>query len=116
MSGRRKGSEKEKKRQRIIQIPQRINERGVPFLDDMVQSKFRSIILLQASGIADLSTSEGPRDLLCESFLITKFLEKRLMEEELDILGVVKGCIGGGRFGCFLLVAGLTREDAYCPS
>lgn len=116
MRGRRKGSEEKKKGQCIIKIPQRIDERRIALLDDMVQAQLRGIIPLQTSSIANLSTSKGPGDLLRKRFLITEFLEQWLMEEVLDILGVVKGRIGGGGFRGLLLIPGLTREDAYSSS
>lgn len=113
MCGRRKRGKKEKKRQRIIEVSQRIDERWVALLDDMVQGKPGSIVLLQPSGIADFSTSKGSSDLFRECFLITKFIEQRLVEEILDIFRVVKGRIRRGSFGGLFLIPGFAREDSY---
>ena len=44
--------------------------------------------------------------------MVAEFGEEGLMQEVLDVLGIVEGCGGCGGFGGFAVVAGLTRIDS----
>lgn len=68
-------------------------------------------IALEAGGISDISPSEGARDLLLERLLVSELLQKRLVQQILDILGVVEGGGSSRALVDFLAVVGLARED-----
>lgn len=47
--------------------------------------------LLEAFGIGVVSTSEGLGELLCEGLVLTELGEDGLVNEVLDILGLIEG-------------------------
>jgi hypothetical protein len=59
-----------------------------------------------------VASAEGPCNLLLESLLVAELLEERLVEQVLDVLGVVKGgrSVRGARG--LLLVARLAGVDS----
>lgn len=69
------------------------------------------MVLLQARGIANFSTSQRARNLLRKGFLVAEFGQEGLMEQVLDILGVVESGVGGRCLRGLLLIPGLTRID-----
>lgn len=103
--------EQEQHGERIVEIAQGVNKGGVSLLDNVVQLHLRDERLLQACGIASLSTAEGTANLLCNSLVLAELVEEGLMEEVLDVLGVVEGSCGGRALGNLLLVAGFAGVD-----
>lgn len=79
----------------------------------MVEGELGSVILLEACSVADFTTTEGASDLLGKSLLVTELVQQRLMEQVLDILGVIEGGVWGGSLGGLLLVTRLTRVDSF---
>lgn len=69
-------------------------------------------IALESGGIVCVTSAEGPCDLLLECLLVAELLEERLVEQVLDVLGVVKGgcCVRSARR--LLLVARLAGIDS----
>lgn len=113
MVGRREGGKQEEQRQSIVKVAKGVGESRVALLDDMVKSELGSVVLLEARSVADFTTTQGTSDLLGKSLLVTELVEQRLVEQVLDVLGVVEGSVRGGGPGGLLLVPGLTRVDAY---
>lgn len=113
MIGRGEGGEQEEQRQGIVEVAKSVDESWVALLDDMVKGEFWSVVLLEARGVADFTTTQGTSDLLGESLLVTELVEQGLVEQILDVLGVVEGGVGGGGLGGLLLVPGLTGVDSY---
>jgi hypothetical protein len=106
-----KGGEEEEKRQSVIKITESIDEGRVALLNDMVEGESWGVVLFEASSIADFTTAQGAGNLLRKRLLVTELVQERLVEQILDVLGVVEGCVGGGGLGGLLLVTGLTRID-----
>jgi hypothetical protein len=80
----------------------------------MIEGHLRSEVLLHAVCVGDFIATESTTDLLGQSLVVAKLVEEGLMEEVLDVAGVVEG--GGlGRVRvlcCLLLVTGLARVDS----
>jgi len=80
----------------------------------MIEGHLRSEVLLHAVCVGDFIATESTTNLLGQSLVVAKLVEEGLMEEVLDIAGVVEG--GGlGRVRvlcCLLLVTGLARVDS----
>lgn len=112
MVGGGQGRKQEEKRKGIIEIPQGVDKSRVALLDDMVKSEFGSVVLLQARGIADFATTQGASDFLRKGLLVTELVEQRLVQQVLDVLGVVEGSVRGGGLGGLLLAPGLTRVNS----
>lgn len=109
----------EQHRQAVVQISQCVDECGVALSDDMVQgvlgpaSLLRSrSIALESGGIVCVASAEGPSNLLLKRLLVAELLEERLVEQVLDVLGVVEGgrCVRSARG--LLLVARLAGVDS----
>lgn len=105
--------------QAVVQISQGVDECGVALSDDMVQgvlgpaSLLRSRrIALESGSIMCVASAEGPCNLLLESLLVAELLEERLVEQVLDVLGVVKGGRGVRGARGLLLVARLAGVDS----
>jgi hypothetical protein len=81
----------------------------------MIQGKFRGMVLLEACSIADFATTQGAGNLLRKGLLVTELVEQGLVQQILDVLGVVEGSVGGRGLGSLLLVPGLTGVDS-CES
>lgn len=113
MVGGGKGGKQEEQRQGIVEVAKSVDEGRVALLDDMVKGEFGSVVLLEARSVADFTTTQRTSDLLGESLLVTELVEQGLVEQILDVLGVVEGGVGGGGLGGLLLVPGLTGIDSY---
>ena len=79
----------------------------------MIQGDARSARLFQPGCIPDFASSERPSDLLCQSLVVSKFVEDGLMKQILDIFGVVEGGGGCGCLGSLFLAARLAGVDAF---
>lgn len=110
----------EEHRQAVVQISQGVDECGVALSDDMVQGVLGPAsllgprrIALESGSIVCVASAEGPSNLLLECLLVAELLEQRLVEQVLDVLGVVKGggCVRGARG--LLLVARLAGVDSF---
>jgi len=77
----------------------------------MVESHAGSAFV-KSDGISNFIPAEGATNFLSESFVVAEFGEQRLMEEVLNVFGVIKG--GGWRRALLdlVLVAGLSGIDA----
>jgi hypothetical protein len=95
MVGGGKGGEEEEKRKSVVEITESIDEGRVTLLNDMVEGEFRGVVLFKARSIADFTTAQGAGNLLRKRLLVTELVQERLVEQILDILGVVEGCVGG---------------------
>ena len=113
MRSRRQASEQEQKRQGIIEVSEGVDEGGVALLDDVVQRHARRMVLLQARRIADFSATQRPGDLLRKRLLLTELPQQRLMEEILDVFGVIERSTRGRGLGRLLLIPRLTRVNTY---
>lgn len=77
----------------------------------MVEGQTRSKVLLQTGGIADFIPSKRACNLLAQSFVVAELVKEGLVEEVLDVFGVVESG-GSARVLCRLaLVSRLTRVD-----
>jgi hypothetical protein len=92
------------------------NKGRVALLDDVVELDLGHQVLLQSRGISSFATAKRTSDLLCDRLVLAELGEKRLVEQILDVLGVVEGRQSGRALGDLLLVARLARvyalEDA----
>lgn len=113
MRGRRQVREQVQKRQGIVQVPQGIDESRVALLDNMVQAEFGRMVLLQARGVADFSAPKRASNLLGNGLLVTEFPKQRFVEKILDVLGVVKGGVGGRSLRGLLLAPRLTGINSW---
>lgn len=113
ISRRRQVGEKEEQTETIIKVTKSIDECGIALLDDMIQGHTRRIVLLNARGIADISTTERTSNLLAQSLLLAELRKQRLMEEVLDVASVVECRVWSGSLGCLLLVAWLSWIDTF---
>jgi hypothetical protein len=113
MVGGGKGGKQEEQRQGIVEVAKSVDESRVALLDDMVKGEFGSVVLLEARGVADFTTTQGTGDLLGQSLLVTELVEQGLVEQILNVLGVVEGGVGSGGLGGLLLVPGLTGINSY---
>lgn len=109
----RESGKQEEQRESIIEVAKGVDESRVALLDDMVKGEFGSVVLLEARSVANFATTQGASDLLGKSLLITELVQQGLMEQILDVLGVVEGGVGSGSLGSLLLVPGLTGIDSY---
>ncbi|KAI6761504.1 hypothetical protein HG531_002057 [Fusarium graminearum] len=80
-----------------------VDEGRVALADDMVKSIARlssllgsRSVALETGGISDIASAERTRDFLLENLLVAELLKQRLMEQVLDVLGVVEGRRAGG--------------------
>lgn len=113
MVGGRESGEQEEQREGIVEVAKGVDKSRVALLDDMVKGEFGSVVLLEAGSVANFATAQGASDLLGESLLVTELVEQRLVEQVLNVLGVVEGGVRGGGLGSLLLVPGLTRINSY---
>ena len=90
-----KGGEEEEKRQSVVEITEGIDEGRVALLNDMVEGESRGVVLFKAGSITDFTTAQGAGNLLRKRLLVTELVQERLVEQILDILGVIEGCVGG---------------------
>jgi hypothetical protein len=115
-----KGSEEDDEREGIVEIAKRVGAltrlpqvaRDAPLLDDVV-NPVDGLGLLQVLGEAPLSPADGLGELLCESLVLAELAEDGLVEEVLDVLGVVKGSRRRGSLVGLLAVARFTRVDTW---
>lgn len=88
-----------------------VQEDSSPFLDEMVQSQYglRILeILRQSPFLSPYSSSQ----LLGERLVLSELVEKWLVEQVLDIFGVVEGSGSCRAFVGFLLMEGVSRVDS----
>lgn len=97
--------------QRIVHLHHGALERGIPFLDKMIQPRIR-FPLLQALGERPLASSKRTSEFFRKRLVLSKRVEKRLMQEVHDIFGIVERCRGRGTLVGFLLVGRLSRVDS----
>lgn len=69
------------------------------------------MVLLQARGIADISTTQRTRNFLRKRLLVTELPQQGLMQEVLDVFGVVESGVGSGGLRGLLLITRLARVD-----
>jgi len=79
----------------------------------MVEGHTRGEVALQSLSIANFIPSEQTTDFLRERLVISELGQEWLMEEVLDVFGVVKGGGRGRGFGGLALVARFARVDSY---
>lgn len=83
-----------------------------PLLDNVVNA-VHGLGLLEVLGESVLASSQSPRQLLRKRLVLPQLSENRLVEEVLDVLGVVERGRGGGALVGLFAGARLTRVDAW---
>lgn len=116
--GRQVGEEK-KHRQAVIEVSEGVDKGRIALANNMVEGVVRlsslfgaSSVAFETSSVLDVATAKGLGNLLFERLLVAELLDKRLMQQILDILGVVKRSRGRRGLGNLLLAARLARVDA----
>jgi len=82
-----------------------------PLLDDVVEAVGR-LLVLKVLGEVPLAAADGLAELLGERLVLAQLVEDGLVEEVLDVLGVVERRRGRRALVGLLAVLGLARVDA----
>lgn len=96
----------------IVKITDCVCEGWVPFFDDVIELYTGFVEIFETFGIGEVAAAEGFREFFAEGFVLTEFLEDRLVEKVLNVLGVVEGYWGSRTLVGFLLVTGLSWVDS----
>lgn len=96
----------------IVDIPESINEGGVPFFDDVVQFIGR-LVLLQSLHCRPFCFSISPLEFAYKYLVVSELCNDWLMQQKADVFEQVEGPRGRRALVHLLLVLGLMRVDAF---
>ncbi|KAH1000202.1 hypothetical protein HUJ04_000122 [Dendroctonus ponderosae] len=108
---RRERAEQEAQRQTVVQVAQRVRERRVALLHDVVELQRRVAVEVLAKPLEVLDGSRAPH-LLVEDLVVAQRPDDRLVQQELHIFHVVERLDAAVPLLGALAVAGLARVDA----
>lgn len=111
MAGRQVCEEKEHG-QGVVKVAQGIDEGGVALLDDVIELDLGDEVPLEACGISSFAAAQGAGNLLCDGLVFAKLGQEWLVEQVVDVFGVVEGGGSGRALGDDLLLARFAGVDA----